>query len=255
MADGLDDHPVIRVLRESIQQANSDIYGLELAAKALVANPDEVASLLEACIADDGLWRHIADRAYCHANGFAKFVLHDSAGFPFRLRLHVWTAGHAERRLQEDQNVHGHRWNFGSAVIAGPGLEVEEFVVSESGGEPYRSYVYRSRPGADSRSGAELAVDGPELEPVGWARLQRSASYTPRTHETYACHVDTLHTVRAVSGEQTATLVIHGRTLLPHAPVYRRPGQPSQPAPRPVDAVWARQAFAAVIAAVRAGSQ
>ena len=134
MADGLDEHPLIRVLREAIRQANSDIYDLELAVKATMSNPAEVVSLFSAaCISDGALWRRIVDRAYCHANGFAKFVLYNPAWVPSRLRLHVWTGEDTQRRLQEDQNVHGHRWNFGSAVIAGPGLHIEEFVVSEAG--------------------------------------------------------------------------------------------------------------------------
>lgn len=255
MADDLDDNPLIRVLRESIRQANSDICGLELAAKTLVSSLAEVASLLEACISVDALWYRIVDRAYCHANGFAKFVLYGPARSPFRLRLHVWTGEDAQQRLQEDQNVHGHRWNFGSAVIAGPGLAVEEFTVSEAGGEPYRSYAYRPRPEADSHRGAELAVEGDELEPVGWARLRRSLSYTPGTYGTYTCHIDTLHTVRPLPGEPTATLVVQGPTLRPHAPVYRRPDQPSQAAPQPMDHAWARQVLAGVITAVQAGTQ
>ena len=256
MADGLDDHPIIRALRETIRRVNSDMYGLELATKALVSSTAEIASLLEACISDDTVWRRIADRAYHHANGFAKFVLYGAAGSPFRLRLHVWTGEDDQQQLQEDQNVHGHRWNFGSAVIAGPGLDIEEFVVSETGGDSYRSYAYRSsRPAGDSHRDAELAVEGADLAPVGWARLRRSAGYTPSTYGTYTCHVDTLHTVRPVSREQTATLVVQGPTLRPDAPVYRRPDQPAQPAPQPMSGARAREVLAAVIAAVQAGSQ
>jgi hypothetical protein len=254
MAHGLDGHPLIRVLRETIRQANSDIYGLGLAAKALVSSPAEVASLLEACISHDVLWSRIARRAYRHANGFAKFVLYDPAESPFRLRLHVWTGEDAQRQLQEDQNVHGHRWNFGSAVIAGPGLHIEEFAATQAGGEPYRSYAYRSRQGADSHRGAELAVEGAELAPVGRALLRPSASYAMGTYGTYTCHVDTLHTARAASGELTATLVVQGPTLRSHAPVYRRPDQPSQPAPRPMGDTRAQQTLAAVIATVPTGS-
>jgi hypothetical protein len=255
MVDDLDDHPLIRVLRESIRQANSDLYGLELAVKTLVSSLAEVASLLEACISSEALWRRIADRAYSHANGFAKFVLYGPAGSPFRLRLHVWTGEDAQRRRQDDQNVHGHRWNFGSAVITGPGLAVDEFILSEARGEPYRSYAYRPRAGTDSHRGAELAIEGAELEPVGWARLRRSLSYMPGTHGTYTCHVDTLHTVRPLPGKPTATLVVQGPTLRPHAPVYRRPDQPSQAAPQPMDHAWARQVLADVITAVQAGTQ
>jgi hypothetical protein len=255
MADGLDEHPLIQVLRETIRQANSGIYGLGLAAKVLVSSPADVFSLLVACLSDDALWHSIASRAYCHANGFAKFVLYDPAGSPFRLRLHAWTGEDVQRRLQEDQNVHGHRWNFGSAVVAGPGLHVEEFVVCEANGEAYRSYAYRSRPGAGSQPGAEQAVEGAELTPVGRALLRPSTSYALTSYGTYTCHVDTLHTVRPVPGGLTATLVLQGPTLRSHAPVYRRPDQPPQPAPEPMDDAGARQALAAVIAAMPTGSR
>jgi hypothetical protein len=255
MAGRLDDHSLIQALRETVRQANSDIYGLERAAKTLVSSPAQVASLLEACISDSVLWHSITDRAYCHANGFAKFALYGPAGSGFRLRLHVWTGEDTQQRLQDDQNVHGHRWNFGSAVIAGPGLDIAEFAASEPGGELYRSYNYRSGPAADSHRGAELSVEGDELEPVGWARLRRSLTYRQGTYGTSSCHVDTLHTVRTLPGEPTATLVVQGPTLRPHAPVYRRPDQPPQAGPQPMDRAWAHQVIAGVITAVRAGAQ
>jgi hypothetical protein len=250
VACGRDEHPLIRTLHETIQQANADIHNLGLAAKALADRPAEVADLLLSCMSETGRWRPIADRAYHHPNGFAKFVLYDPAGSLFNLRLHVWTGEDAHRQLQADQNVHGHRWDFGSVVIAGPGLRIDEYAISDTAGVPYRSYAYRPRPDADTHRGAELAIEGAELEPVGLVLLERSFCHTPNTRDTYTCDVDKLHTVQPVSPDLTATLVVQGPALKSSAPVFRRPDQLPQPAARPMNDAQARRVLTDTIAAV-----
>jgi hypothetical protein len=250
VASGRDEHPLIRTLQETIREGNADIYNLRLAAEALADRPAEVVDLLTSCTSEPARWRRIADRAYCHPNGFAKFVLYDLAGSLFKLRLHVWTGEDAHRQLQTDQNVHGHRWDFGSVVIAGPGLRIDEYAISDAAGVPYRSYAYRPRPGADSHRGAELAVDDAELEPVGHVLLERSFRYSPNTRDTYTCDVDKLHTVRPVSADLTATLVVQGPVRKSFAPVFRRPDQLPQSAPRPMSDAEARRVLTDVIAAV-----
>src|ERR1017187_3857315 len=148
MTDDIDEHPLICGLRTAVRQANADPTSLHNAAKILVGRPAEVTDFLALSAQGHTLWQNIADRAYFHPNGFAKFLLYGTANSLFRLRLHVWTGDHAQVLLQEGQNVHGHRWNFGSAVVAGPRLQVDEYIESDTSGTPYRRYAYKSDLGA-----------------------------------------------------------------------------------------------------------
>jgi hypothetical protein len=247
----LNELPLIESLRNAVDKVNSGIDGLELAAKIAANSPLEVTRLLSSCLADAATWHQVAVSAYCHPNGFVKFVLWDAADAPFRLRLHIWTGGSEQRARQDEQNVHGHRWNFGSAVIAGAGLQADEYVRCDAGGEVYGSYKYRpSDPAAPAR-GPEYAAESSDLELVGETRLERSARYTLAAGDSYSCATDVLHTVRSRGADLTATLVIQGPSLLTDAPVYRRADQPVQAPPEPLSDAQAREIVGATIEAIR----
>ncbi len=207
--------------------------------------------MLADCLAGSRL-REISAQACWHANGFAKFALTPGRpGAPLRLRLHVWLADEAGNQPGGDQNVHGHRWNFGSVVIAGSGLHVDEYVRDTGHGELYNAYGYRPDTAAGpaaTRLKARVGADiNTKLEPVGTALLEHAVSYDIGLHGTYACDVDTLHTVRPATGPLTATLVMQGPAVLAAAPVFRRPDQGVQAAPRPMTPSQARAVLAAVI--------
>ena len=214
----LRDQQLIRSLHELLDEEGPDIPALIQAAKIVAGNPANVVSLLTSYLAQYAYPFDNWDRAYWHPNGFAKFIVYGSMNSPFRLRLHVWTGENGQVLLQEEQNIHGHRWNFGSAVIAGPGLDVNEYVLSDTG-IPHQSYEYRPR--GDS---AESPVEARDLEPAGEVMLERSVSYALAMHDTYVCDITRLHTVRPASRDLTATLIVQGPSLLPFAPVYREPG-------------------------------
>jgi hypothetical protein len=244
------EQPLVRRLRKIVREENGSIAGLELAAKTLAGRPAEVAALLTWCTSSSARWHHIWQRAYRHPNGFTKFVLYNASGSPFRLRLHVWTGDHDQRTLQDEQNIHGHRWDFASAVIAGAGLDIAEYVRCETGGTPYRSYEYR--PLRDNEAtGAEFAAEGTDLVPAGEVLLEQAVRLSPQAGESYSCSTDKLHTVRSISGDLTATLIVQGPSVMPHAPVFRRADQPVQALPRPVTEAEARQVIDAVITGVR----
>jgi hypothetical protein len=244
------ERPLIRRLRKTVREENGSIAGLELAAKTLAGQPAEVAALLTWCTSSSARWHHIAQRAYCHPNGFTKFVLYDASGSLFRLRLHVWTGEHGQRAIQDEQNIHGHRWDFASAVIAGPGLDIAEYVRCETGGTPYRSYEYRPCRGNEV-TGAEFAAEGTDLVPAGEVLLEHAVRFLPQAGESYSCSTDKLHTVRSISDDLTATLIVQGPSVMAHAPVFRRADQPVQGPPRPVTEAEARQVMDAVITGVR----
>lgn len=241
MTNDIDEHPLICGLHAAVQQANADLPSLHNAAKILASRPAEVTDFLAFAAHEQTLWQNISERAYCHSNGFAKFLLYGTAGSLFRLRLHVWTGDDAHVLLQDGQNVHGHRWNFGSAVVAGPRLQIDEYVESDTSGAPYRRYAYKS----------DLGASDTELAPTGQALLEPSVSYALASHETYVCGIDRLHTVRSASSELTATIIVQGPVLLPAAPVFRRFGQEPQASPQPMAQIDARQVFDATIDAAR----
>jgi hypothetical protein len=247
----LNELPLIDSLRTAVGAVNAGIDGLERAAKIAANSPLELAELLSLCLGEAAVWDQVAGSAYCHPNGFAKFVLWDAAGAPFRLRLHIWTAGSDQRERQVEQNVHGHRWNFGSAVIAGSGLQIDEYVHCDAGGEVYGSYRYRPAAADAAEPGAEYAADSSDLELVGEARLERSIRYTLGAGDSYACGTDRLHTVWPRRADLTATLVVQGPSVLADAPVYRKPEQPGQAPPEPLSDAAARLLVGATIEAVR----
>lgn len=248
MSNDLRDHIIVRSMQEILQQDPADISGFAQAAKVAASRPADVISLLTCCLAQPTLCHGIPGGAYWHSNGFAKFVIYDATDSAFRLRLHIWTGEHSQIR-QDDQNVHGHRWNFGSAVIAGSGLHVDEYVVSETGAR-YRSYAYRSQRNG-SADGDEFPVPDAELEHVGEARLERSVSYALGTHDAYVCDISRLHTVRTASADLTATLIVQGPSVLSSAPVYRRLDQQPQLPTKPMTDAQARWVLTATIDAVK----
>src|ERR1017187_9300571 len=164
MTNDIDEHPLICSLRESVQQANADLSSLHNAAKILASRPAEVADFLVFSAQEHTIWKNIADHSYCHPNGFTKFLLYGAAGSLFRLRLHVWTGDHAQVLLQEGQNVHGHRWNFGPA---GQALLEPSVSYALATHETYvcgidRLHTVRS---ASSELTATIIVQGPVLLP------------------------------------------------------------------------------------------
>jgi hypothetical protein len=259
MADELRDCSIVRSLQEGAKEANGDIAFLERVAKTIATSPEDVVSLLGACLSSLPLLTSLTEHAYVHPNGFAKFVIFDPEDLPVKLRLHVWTGSDRLRKLEDDQNVHGHRWTFASAVIAGQGLDISEFVAVTSGGERYHSYQYK--PGgwdiADNADNgdntSELPTDASELQLVGHVRLDRSVRYTLSPGDAYACDIGTLHTVRTHGNGLTATMVVQGPSLLTSAPVYRRPDQHYQPLGEPMSAADVRSVLGATLEAATAG--
>ena len=244
MSANLRGQQLIRNLRELLDEKNPDITALMQAAKVLASEPAGVVSLLASYLTGRAYSRNDSDGAYWHPNGFAKFVVYAPANSPFRIRLHVWTGEHSQALLQQDQNIHGHRWNFASAVIGGPGLQVDEYVLSDTG-TPHRSYEYRPQRG--KAGSPEFAADAQDLESVGDVLLEHSVSYALARHDTYVCDITRLHTVRPASRDLTATVIVQGPSLLPFAPVYRQRGLRPQPTANAMSDAQARRLLSAVI--------
>jgi len=247
MITEIDEQPLIGKLSETVRGANADVSSLQRAAKILAGNPAEVLQVL-AVYAQRAKWRGFASQPYWHPNGFAKFVVYDDARVPLRLRLHVW-AGEDSRVLQDGQNVHGHRWNFGSAVIAGSGLRIDEYVLNDREGQPYRSFAYQPQRQGGTADAVSLVTSS--LEPVGDVLVEHAVRYALAIHDTYVCDITRLHTVHSLSTNLVATLIVQGPAVLSTAPVYRRSGLPPQPGPRAMSSTETHEVLAATIDAAR----
>ena len=215
-----------------------DIRRLHDAATFVAEDLDGFHSWLSGLRDQPGMVREIARRSYWHPNGFAKLVLHVSDDPEFRVRLHVWPDGPAETRLGES-NPHSHRWDFASTVVAGDGLETEEFVEVDDG-MPYDRYRY----GADPSNKAALVPCGP-------AGLVRTAEPTIWYGQVYDCDTSVVHTVRPIGSTLVATVVVQGRRKTDSTVVYCEPGTDADQPNVPLSETDFLEITGAVLAGVR----
>ncbi len=206
-----------------------DIQGadrLTQALGALLADPRGLADWLRAL--DPA---QIAARSYWHPNGFAKLVLHVAP--EFKVRLHVWPAGPDRRG---EVNPHGHRWDFASTVLCGPGLRSTTFEEAAEG-TPYVRHDY-----VGSAVQASLAFRCSVF-------LTARHSCPVPTHARYAITTETVHTIDPLGTDLVATLVVQGRPWKAFAPVYCLPGADVDQPGLPILPTEVRDLVDAVLAA------
>ncbi len=143
----------------------------------------------------------VPDRAYRHPNGFLKIVL--MADREFQLRLHVWRP--APEYPAPAENVHNHRWDFASAVLAG-GYRFQEYVPDERGGR-FHGFRYGGHRGTSSYA----------LTPAGDARLKCVFDADLSPGSSYLLTSDVLHRVVGPADRTTVSLILQGPHK--HAPV------------------------------------
>ncbi|MGM1064141.1 hypothetical protein [Saccharothrix sp. Mg75] len=154
-----------------------------------VAAPEFLRPLLARRAAEE-----VPDQAYRHPNGFLKIVL--LADPQFQLRLHVWRP--APEYPAAAENVHNHRWDFASAVLAG-GYRFQEFA-HDARGADFRGYLYH---GHDR--GRTYA-----MSPTGEARLRCTFDAELRSGSSYLLTSDVLHRVVGPVDRTTVSLVLQG---------------------------------------------
>lgn len=76
----------------------------------------------------------VARASYMHKNGFAKITLQEEDGC--KIRLHHYPVG-----AKADENIHNHRWNLDSTVLAGS--IPSHFYVVDYDGEAQYLHAYR----------------------------------------------------------------------------------------------------------------
>merc|ERR1719482_10354 len=101
-----------------------------VAVRAISENKEFLATILRDCIEDTARLAKISDDSYLHPNGFDKFTIANFDGW--KMRMHIWWPveenGDDYRNFE---NIHSHRWIFGTAMISGE-YESEIYKIPES---------------------------------------------------------------------------------------------------------------------------
>jgi hypothetical protein len=151
-----------------------------------------------------------AARSYVHENGFAKLMFgRHGAEHWF---IHVWTP-------LGDPDVHDHRWDLSSTVLAGR-IAVERFEIA-SGGQSYG--LYHHEPAQDDEGFLLRWCEDVSLVAVDEQVYETDDDYRGRAEE--------LHRVRAVDGS-AVTFFRHGEGRR-HVTRVLRPRAAGSPAPTP----------------------
>jgi hypothetical protein len=211
-------HRLSEELAALIEDESTDLHGLRRAAEQVCEDEKALRRALEGLAFDNALAEAVAADSYWHSNGFAKLNLVRHAEPTFRLRLHVWPTGGESGPAFQHTNIHTHRWEFASLVLAG-GVHIEEFAETDDYADATSLVCDRYRyltPGG--------SVFG-HLRPEGTAVLTSLGYKVHRAGAVHDCDIERLHIVAPLDGEFTATLVVQGPAALETALVYQRRGR------------------------------
>jgi hypothetical protein len=134
----------------------------------------------------------IAQSSYLHANGFYKLLLlssHDKSN----LRLHIRMPGQAG---DVEENVHDHRWHFGSKMLWGS-YQMFEWKEFEQGSYRYYHYKYK-------RSASEIKF------PKGIQFLEIISDSIYIKGDKYFMDDSRLHSIKPIEDQGFITLVLTG---------------------------------------------
>lgn len=217
MEDDLTHHRLIGELAAALGTAGADRNRTRRATAVLRDDLTGVAALLDDVASTPRRAATVARSSYWHSNGFAKLVLHRHRSPELSLRLHVWT-GDRPAPAVDYQNIHNHRWAFGSVVLAGA-LDVDEFEEASDPGDPKAlvcdAFAYDAVP--DGASG--------QLRPLGRRALRPTGSTAYGPGDVHLCDTRTLHTVTPVDPVLTATILVQGPAETSTALVYQQAGR------------------------------
>lgn len=129
--------------------------------------------------------------AYRHPNGFTKIRLAALRDYGWAIRLHVWA------KQSADEDIHSHRWNFASRILAGSLVEETYEITTESG--EYAKYY--CPPSVEGRYSLEFQHEC-SVRQVRRDVYQQDASYVR--------DAQTLHMALADSTSPAVTLFVQG---------------------------------------------
>jgi len=139
---------------------------------------------------------------YRHPNGFAKIRLATLPDYGWVVRVHLWDHPAA------DSDIHCHRWNFASRVLAGS-LTEKTYAISAEGSGPWSKFSCHSERGSYS------------LGYLGQCDIALQEHLVYRAGHSYERNASTLHLASSETGSPTVTLFIQGAALQPATTVVR----------------------------------
>jgi hypothetical protein len=159
-------------------------------------------------------------QSYVHGNHFIKLVLAEAAGL--RLVAHIWDPPESlePSYLRNAYDVHDHRWQFASRVLAGS-LRVEHHRRAETSRpnddvQLYKTYIYSS-PGNSSFAA---------LRSTGLRKLITEFIGDLAADQVFSLDCSVLHRTYPASIDRTVTLVIQGPAIARNARQYRSVSEP-----------------------------
>ncbi len=146
--------------------------------------------------------------AYQHPNGFSKIRLATIPEYDWVVRIHVWDHSAA------DSDIHCHRWNFASRVLAGS-LTEKIYDISDQSAGSWRKFRCRSALGVYS------------LDHLGSCDIALAETLVYRAGDSYQRTASTFHRASSDSNSPTVTLFIQGAAQHSATTVIR-PAQAAQ---------------------------
>jgi hypothetical protein len=170
---------------------------------AELSHPDTLRLLLAQLLRSEQALASIQARSYYHHNGFRKLVLLQNKAF--KLRLHLWEA----RSEHHHENIHDHRWNFASALLAGS-FKTVIWEEDAQGPEVRLDCTY-----TPARNGSVYAV-----RENGKVRLREQATLMLGAGDVYYMPASTLHQVTDPGAGATRTLMLTATPVLANCKLY-----------------------------------
>lgn len=180
---------------------------LERADKALaveaelrdLTRPRDLAAMFDEFVEATRRDPHHHTDSYTHDNGYDKIVLFQDNVTRMKMRLHLWHPLLIPNTMRPRQNVHNHRWDFSSVVLAGHVDHLAyQFSLDSEEGEEFFHYRYYAR-------GSKEHYD---VEERGKTRLICTETRRFSQGELYSVENDLLHRVDIPDNLTVATLVI-----------------------------------------------
>lgn len=178
---------------------------------AELSQSDSLRLLLAQLLRDEAALTAVQRRSYYHHNGFRKLVLLQNRAF--KLRLHLWEAN-SERH---HENIHDHRWNFASCLLAGR-FQTVVWEEDAAGPETRLNCTYTPAQ-ADGCYG---------VHEHGQVRLRQRATHVLQAGDQYYMPASTLHQVTDPGQGETITLMLTATPVLGNCKLYAEHSIPEQ---------------------------
>jgi len=166
-----------------------------------LSQPDNLRALLNEIRTNDQWLETISDRSYVHKNGFDKFKLIVSDDPEYKFRLHVWRP-EILPQTEQDVDLHNHRWDFTSTLIAG-NMRFMNYDLADKDSKEYEEfYMYKYPPRGSDESYNMKYMGTQPVKPRFGGILKKGV--------TYSISNEIIHSTFIPNQELTATLLIQG---------------------------------------------